>query len=130
MFSKKGINFIGVIKTAHAYNPKDYIQHLLGPLPAGSRIVFRSDDEGEDLYAIGYKYNHKKVLFFVCTAGVADLDDGVPYMQRWADDNGNLCTRDVPRHGVISHYFKDSPKVDNHKQARQHDLALEEIWLT
>ncbi len=130
MLSKRGVNFIGVIKTAHALFPKDYIQQLLGPLPAASRIVLKAAVEGEDLYAVGYKYNRKKVLFFVCTAGVADLHDGVPYMQRWADENGNLCTRDVPRPAVISRYFKDSPKVDNHNQARQHDLALEEIWLT
>jgi hypothetical protein len=130
MLSKKGINVIDVMKTAHAFHPKDYIQQLLGPLPTGSRIVLRADVEGEDLYAVGYKYNRKKVIFFLCTAGLADLNDEVPFMQRWADDNGNLCTRDVPRPGVISRYFKGSLKVDNHNQARQHDLALEEIWLT
>jgi hypothetical protein len=112
MLSKKGINFIGGIKTAHALYPKDYIQLLLGPLLAGSRIVLRADVEGEDLYDVGYKYNRKKVLFFVCIA--FDVNDGVPYMQRWADENSNLCTRDVPRPSVISRYFKDSPKVDNH----------------
>ena len=130
MMSKRGLNFIGVIKTAHALFPKDYIQQLLGPLPTSSRISLQANVDGEELYAVGYKYNRKKVLFFVCTAGVADLKDGEPYIQRWADDNGNLCTRDVPRPTVISRYFKDSPKVDNHNQARQHDLALEELWLT
>ena len=46
------------------------------------------------------------------------------------DDHGNLCTRNVPRPALISRYFKDSPKVDNHNQARQHDLGLEELWGT
>ena len=68
MLSKRGINFIGVIKTAHALYPKDYIQQLLDPLPASSRIVLQADFEGEALYAVGYKYNRKKVLLFVCTA--------------------------------------------------------------
>ena len=51
-------------------------------------------------------------------------------MQRWADENGNLCTRVVPSLIVVFRYFKDSPKVDKHNQSRQHDLALEELWLT
>ena len=114
MLSKRGINFIGVIKTAHALYPKDYIHQLMGPMPASSRIVLQADFEGEALYAVRYKYNRKKVLFFVCTARVADMNDGIPYMQRWADENGNLCTREIPRPGVVSRYFKDSPKVDNH----------------
>ena len=126
MLSKKDINFIGVIKPANALYPKDNIHQLMGPLPTGCRFVLRADVEGEDLYTVGYKYNRKKFLFFVCTVGVADVNDGVPYMQRLADENGNLCTRDVPLHSVISRYFKDSPKVDNHNQARQHDLALTE----
>ncbi len=105
MLSKKGINFIGVIKITHALYPKDYIHQLLGSLPSGSRIVLRADVEGEDLYDVGYKYYRKKVLFFAYTAGVVDVNNGVPYMQRWADENGNLCTRDVPRPSVMSRYF-------------------------
>ena len=80
-----------------------------------------------DLVAIGYKYNRRKVLFFIATSGVADILNGDSYVQRWADDHGNLCTRNVPRPTLISRYFKDSPKVDNHNQARQHDLGLEEL---
>jgi hypothetical protein len=68
MVSKRGLNFMGVIKTAHAFFPKDHIQQLLGPLPSASRIVLKAVIEGEDLYAVGYTYNRKKVLFFVCTA--------------------------------------------------------------
>ena len=86
--------------------------------------------DGEDLVAVGYKYNRRKVLFFVATAGVADITDGEPYIQRWADEHMNLYTREVARPALISRYFKDSPKVGNHNQSRQHDLALEELWLT
>jgi len=128
--SKQGSNFIGVIKTSHSLFPKDYLQSILGPLPAGSRLALKANVEGEDLFAIGYKYNRRKVLFFVTNSRVADLLDGDPYLQRWADEHGNLCSRAIQRPAVLSRYFKDSPKVDNHNQARQHDLALEELWLT
>ena len=54
MMSKRVLNFIGVIKTAHALFPKDHIQHVLGLLSTSSRIVLRSNIEGEDLYGVGY----------------------------------------------------------------------------
>ncbi len=80
-----------------------------------------------ELVVNGYKYNRRKVLFFIATSGVADILNGDPYVQRWAGDHGNLCTRHVPRPALVSRYFKDSPKVDNNNQARHHDLGLEEL---
>ena len=112
--SKRGHNFIGVIKQSHALYPKDYLQELLGPLPAGSKLILTSNVDGEDLVVVGYKYNRRKVLFFVATAEVAGIRDGEPYIQRWADEHGKLCTREVPRLALISRYFANSPKVDNH----------------
>jgi hypothetical protein len=131
MMFERGLNLFGAIKTAHALFPKDYTQHVLGPLPtSSSRIVLRSNAEGEkNIYDVGYKRNRKNVLFLMSTAGVAKLQNREPYMRRWADENGNICTCFVPRHFVVSRYFKDSPKVDNHNHARQHDLAFEELWL-
>eukprot|EP00873_Tetraselmis_striata_P019892 jgi/Tetstr1/440156/TSEL_028512.t1 len=82
--------------------------------------------DGVDLMAVGYKYNMRKVLFFVATAGAGALEDGNPYIQRWADDFGNTVTRSIPRLSVLSNYFERSPGVDNHNQSRRHDLALEE----
>ena len=51
-------------------------------------------------------------------------------MQRWADEYGNICFRAIPRPALASEYFSKSPRVDNHNQSRQHDLALEELWQT
>jgi len=110
--SKSGREFIGVIKMGHALFPKQYFQDILGPLPSSSRLVLTANVEGVDLVAIGYKYNRRKVLFFISTSGVANILNGEPYVQRWADDHGNLCTRNVPRPALISRYFKDPPKVD------------------
>ena len=128
--SSMGMEFIGVIKQAHSLFPKDYLQNKLAPLPAGSRLVMTGKHNDQDLLAIGYKYNRKKVLFFVCTPGAGSIEDGTPYTQRWADDNGNIMTRLIPRPAVLSKYFEVSPRVDNHNQARQHELALEELWQT
>jgi len=114
----------------HALYPKQYLQDILGPLPSFSRRVVTPTVDDVNLVAIGYKYNRRKVHFFIAPSGVADIKNGDPCVQRWADDHGNLCTRNVPRPALISRYFKDSPKVGNHNQARQHDLGLEELWGT
>ena len=129
--AKRGFNFIGVIKMGHALYPKDYLQTVLGPLPAGSRVVMIGNARGTPLTAIGYKYNRKKVLFFIATPAAGSVEDGNPYVQRWMDEHGNILTsRCIARPAVISNYFEVSPRVDNHNQSRQHDLALEELWLT
>ena len=61
--------FIGSVKTAHSLYPKNYIDNVLVPLPAGARIVLEGTVDGVQLLAIGYKYNSRKVLCFVATKG-------------------------------------------------------------
>jgi hypothetical protein len=51
--------------------------------------------EGVQLVAKGYKYNRRKVLFFISTLGAGGMADGNPYIQRWADDNDNIVTRAI-----------------------------------
>ena len=82
-------------------------------MPAGSRLILTANVLGRDLIAIGYKYNRKKkVLFFVRTPGAGSVDEnGERYVQRWADDHGNIITRDIPRLAVLSKYFEVSPRV-------------------
>lgn len=125
--------FIGAVKTAHSLYPKKYIENVLGPLPAGARIVLEGTVDGVQLLAIGYKYNRRKVLCFVATKGAGVTTNAQPYLQslqRWADIHGNVITKEIPRPAIISEYFSVSPKIDNHNQSRQSDLALEECWLT
>jgi len=127
---KMGRHFIGVVKTGHGLFPKAFLKSHLTSAPAGSRVALSAIVDGVDLMAVGYKYNMRKVLFLVATAGASPLEDGNPYIQRWADDFGNTVTRSIPRPYVLSNYFERSPRVDNHNQSRQHDLALEEAWNT
>jgi len=53
---------------------------------------------------------------------------GNPYVMRFTDGFGNLCTRDIERPDVISTFFHDSNVIDT--QCRQANLALEKKWLT
>ena len=100
--------------------------------PGGTWIVLKghAEKENEDLIAIGYKYNKKTVLMFVCTVGAGSTAAGDPYEARFPDKFGNVCVRHVLRPRVISNFFKHSNVVDVHNQARQFELALEKKWVT
>jgi hypothetical protein len=128
--SKAGYHYVGALKTASACFPKTYLQGVLQPLPAGSKLVLEATYQGVDLLAIGYKYNRRKVLFFVATRGAGTTTPGEPYVQRWADDHGNLCVREISRPAILSEYFAASNAVDLHNQSRQSDLGLEDRWPT
>ena len=67
---------------------------------------------------------------FVATRGAGPMQDGPPYVAKFADTLGNVCTRNVPRPYLISRYYRHSNAIDLHNQSRQHDLALEECWPT
>ena len=110
--------------------PKGYLQGVLQPLPAGAKLVLEATYQDVPLLAIGYKYNRRKVLFFVATRGAGTTTAGDPYVQRWADEHGNLCVREIPRPTILSEYFSASNGVDLHNQSRQSDLGLEDRWQT
>lgn len=40
------------------------------------------------------------------------------------------CQRPVPRPEIVGIYFGVSNKIDTHNQFRQHELALEQLWVT
>ena len=100
--------------------------------PGGTWITLegKTKKEGANLVAIGYKYNYKKVLCFIMTKGSGSTRPGKPYIAKYPDCYGNVCTRHVARPQVISEYFKYSNVIDVHNQSRQYDLSLETKWVT
>ena len=121
-----------VIKTGHSRVPKKFLEEKMAHFPGGTWITLegRAEQEGVDLVCIGYKYNKKKVLIFLCTRGAGSTEEGVPYEAKFPDKFGNVCVRQVARPQILSTYFKYSNAVDLHNQARQYDLALEKKWIT
>jgi len=43
---------------------------------------------------------------------------GTPYIMKYTDNFESLCSREVERPSVISHFFADSNTVDLHYQAQ------------
>ena len=101
-------------------------------MPGGVWITMAGECKrtGVELFCLGYKYNKKKCPVFMCTKGVASTQKGVPYQAKFNDSFGNVHHRDVPRPQVLNLHFHNCNKVDVHNQARQHELALEENWVT
>ena len=120
------------LKMNSAGFPKAEIYNELKNSPGGTSIVLKATDPQTNtkLIAIGYKYNSKKVLYFVGNDGAGSTVAGDAYQMRFADLHGNVSYRSVPRPAVISDFFAESNCVDAHNQLRQHALHLEKKWVT
>lgn len=127
---KRGGHCCMNVKTSTKHSPKKWIDEKMKEYPGGTWIVLKGQFQGEDLYFIGYKYNKRKILSFVFTSGAGTVEPGAPYEARFPDKFGNLHVRKVRRPEIISRYFESSNCIDCHNQSRQHDLALEECWVT
>jgi hypothetical protein len=127
------MSFGGPVKQSRRDFPKKYIEDLMADFPSGTWVVLEAQYKNQpglenELVAVGYKYCLRKVLCFVFTSDCSTRG-GRPYIARFRDEYGNLATREIPRPACVSQYFEFSPKVDNHNQVRQHELALEKHWI-
>ena len=118
------------VKTSHSHSPKKWLEDKMETYPGGTWITLQGSFNGALLYCMGYKYNKRKVLTFVFTEGAGSIRGGDPYEARFPDKFGNLHIRKVPRPKILSEYFSKSNVIDKHNQIRQHELALEECWIT
>ena len=117
---KKNLGFESVfaIKTNHAGLPKEQVETLMEDFPSGSHVLLKGKCEGCVLYFLGYKYNCRKVLCFLCSENSGDFKEGLPYVARFHDTNGNMQNREVYRPSIISDYFGFSNKIVRHNHIR------------
>lgn len=125
-----GHESVFAIKTSHAGLPKAYVEDLMKDFPSGANITMKATIEGNAYYFVGYKYNSKRILLFLCSENAGSLIAGSPYKARFSDSNGNMHSRDVDRPEAISKYFNRSNAIDRHNQLRQGFLKLEKWWVT
>ena len=129
--SQAGFECVLQVKQNFALFPKKVIENVLKDAPGGVHIVLRGEHPtGVNLLAVGYKYNKKSVLHFVCTEHAGTTEDGDPYEMKWTDDVGNVHIRNVARPAVISKFFQNCNSVDVHNHLRQSCLKLEKQWVT
>lgn len=127
-----GDHFVGIVKTAHARFPKAYIEKALDGLPRGAKIVLEATVDGVPLVAVGWRYNQKKTLSYICTRGAGSTvnDDNNPYTAKFPDPYGNVTERKVPRPAIVGKYYDYNNVIDRHNHLRQGELHLEKDWQT
>ena len=129
--AQAGFQCVFQVKQNHALYPKKQLEEVLNDAPGGvSMILSGTHSSGLHLIAIGYKYNSKTVLCFICTEGAGSTAEGKPYEMKWTDECGNINVRNVPRPQIISQFFANCNGVDIHNHLRQYCLRLEKKWIT
>jgi len=119
------------VKTNSRLYPKQFIEDALADAPRVISIVLAGiAPDKQRLIAVSYHYSHKTTLFFVMTAGAGSTKPGCPYIMKYTDGYGNLCTWEVKCPEVISDFFECSNTIDWQNQSRQFDLGLDKSWVT
>ena len=105
------MEFVGIVKTAHSKFPKAELETIMSNWPGGSHMVMervgssRPDDTLPPLFVLGYKYNSRKVISFICTKEAGSTELGEPYVARFLNGCNNVEHREVDRPKVASTYF-------------------------
>ena len=130
--SKRGKEGIFQVKIAKRLFPKEKLEELLKDKAGGSQVVMKGKHPatGVNLIAVGYKYNSKTTLCFVCTENAGTTAPGTPYEMKYTDTNGNICIREVERPSIISNFFHNVNTIDVLNHLRQFCLKLEKKWVT
>ena len=81
-----GTEMIGIVKTNTKGFCKETIENLTKDCTGGSYHVLRSNSvvpEGGPLIAIGYKYNMRKVIYFIVIEVAGNTKSGLPYLSKY-----------------------------------------------
>ena len=122
-----GADLIGIVKENTKVLCKYNIQKITDYWPGGSYLVLRSKPmvpRGRPLIYIGYKYNARKVIYFIVTKNSGTTQVGIPYLFKYPDQFSNTSICPVARPLVMSKFFGAVNEVDSHKKPRQSDLSL------
>ena len=133
LLAQRHIHCVMGVKQIDKYFPKQALYDLMEHAEAGAKAALKLEAGGEferGIIAVGYKYNQRKVLYFIMTSGAGSLQDGQPYLSKFTDEYGNTVIKEVRRPQVISQYFARANKIDAINGMRQHELALEDQWVT
>ena len=100
-----GAELIGMVKTNTKGFCKETIEKLTKYFPGGFYLVLRRKPMlpgGWPLIAIGYKYNARKVLYFIVMDNAGSRNTGIPYLSKYPDQFTNVSICPVARPLVMS----------------------------
>ena len=85
---------------------------------------------GRPLITIGYKYNARKVLYFIVTENSGSPQASLTYLFNHPDQSTNVSISSVARPLVMYKFLGAINEVKSHKKSRQSYLDLDKIWVT
>ena len=71
---------------------------------------------GSPLIAIGYKYNVRKVIYFIVTDNAGSTQTGLPYLSKYPDQFTNSSICPISRPFVMSKNISAVNEVDSNKK--------------
>ena len=123
---------IGMVKENTEVLCKDTIGNFTKDWPGGSYLVLWSQPmvtRERQIIAIGYKYNKRKVIYFIVIENAGIIQEGLPYLSQYLDQFTNVAIFPVARPLVTSQLFGAVNEVDSHK-SKQSDLELDKFQVT
>ena len=82
------------------------------------------------LIDIVYKYNARKVLYFIVIDNAGSTHSGLQYLSKYPEQFTNVSIRPVALPLVMSKFFGAVNEVESHKKPRHSDLAPEKLYVT
>ena len=116
-----GADIIGMVKTNTKGLCKETIEKLTRYWPGGSYLVLRSNHMvpgGRPLISISYKYNARKVLYFIVTYNAGSTQAGLAYLSKYPDQFSNVAIRPVARPLVMHKCLGCVNEVNSHSKSR------------
>jgi hypothetical protein len=127
-----GLEFTGLVKTAHRMFPQKVLNQL--PLPSkGDHAVMTATHL--DTHMLAVTWNGGKVRKnIVSSCGVTTLAATGAKRERWVNnDDGitsRMVTKETPWPSIVAQYFEAASASDVNNHLRQGSLAMEEVWGT
>ena len=100
-----GAELIGMVKTNTKGLCKETIEKLTKDWPGGSYLVLRNKHMVpgyRPLIAISYKYNGRKVVYFIVIDNAGRTKTGIPHLSKYPGQLTNVVIRPVARPLVIA----------------------------
>ena len=99
----------------------------------GSYLVLKSTPRVTcdiPLMAIGYKYNYRKILWYISNRGSGSTEPDYPYVSHFRDIYSNIVFRPIVSPKFLGRYFNVCNEIDNHNIIRKSDPAPGKYWVT
>ena len=132
-----GLFFIGIVKTASKFFPKQYLTEWCNRNNArenrGSHKLLKTQKDGVNIYALGW--SDKKGKQIVCTTGTtlaAEASRRRRHIRvlRNGQREKEVYVKTVPRPAVVKEMFDAFSEIDIHDHLRQGSLEMEREWIT